>query len=270
MAVDATGTPTSPDNIPTYATSADAPSGKGFNAAMAAIQTALSGRWLKSLFTTTGDIAYASAASTPTRLGIGSTGNVLTVAGGVPTWAAPAAVGAMTQIFDYTVTGSVAATIDSNTILGGNIPQTFKHLQAKIQSRGDTAAAATSLLCQFNGDSTAANYNFQRLLGNGSTVNAVEGVGTVAGAYLGATAAASASAGTASSKDVDFFNYTGTTFHKQTLTKSADFEGVTSGTFQAELYASSWRSTAAITRLVFSLGAGNFSIGTRVTLYGLS
>ena len=40
--------------------------------------------------TTQGDLAYSSAtANTNTRLGIGSTGDVLTVAGGVPTWAAP-------------------------------------------------------------------------------------------------------------------------------------------------------------------------------------
>ena len=38
--------------------------------------------------TTLGDIEYRSAtANTNTRLGIGSTGQVLTVAGGVPTWA---------------------------------------------------------------------------------------------------------------------------------------------------------------------------------------
>ena len=43
--------------------------------------------------TTTGDTIYSSSGSTPARLGIGSTGNVLTVAGGVPTWAAPAASG---------------------------------------------------------------------------------------------------------------------------------------------------------------------------------
>jgi len=42
--------------------------------------------------TTLGDLAYSSAtANTNTRLGIGSTGNVLTVAAGVPTWSAPAA-----------------------------------------------------------------------------------------------------------------------------------------------------------------------------------
>jgi hypothetical protein len=42
------------------------------------------------LLTTTGDTIYASGASTPARLGIGTTGQVLTVSGGVPTWATPA------------------------------------------------------------------------------------------------------------------------------------------------------------------------------------
>lgn len=40
--------------------------------------------------TTTGDTIYSSSGSTPARLGIGSTGQVLTVAGGVPSWATPA------------------------------------------------------------------------------------------------------------------------------------------------------------------------------------
>ena len=38
------------------------------------------------LTSTTGDIIYASSANTPARLGIGSTGNVLTVSGGIPAW----------------------------------------------------------------------------------------------------------------------------------------------------------------------------------------
>lgn len=44
MALDATGTPTSPDSIPKYNTAVDPPSGKGFNAAMDAIQVALTAR----------------------------------------------------------------------------------------------------------------------------------------------------------------------------------------------------------------------------------
>jgi hypothetical protein len=49
--------------------------------------------------TTLGDIAYSSAtANTNTRLGIGSTGQVLTVAGGVPSWASPADGGKVLQV----------------------------------------------------------------------------------------------------------------------------------------------------------------------------
>jgi len=41
--------------------------------------------------TTTGDTIYSSSGTTPARLGIGTTGQVLTVAGGVPSWATAAA-----------------------------------------------------------------------------------------------------------------------------------------------------------------------------------
>jgi len=49
--------------------------------------------------TTLGDLAYSSAtANTNTRLGIGSTGQVLTVSGGVPAWASPAGGGKVLQV----------------------------------------------------------------------------------------------------------------------------------------------------------------------------
>jgi hypothetical protein len=44
-----------------------------------------------SLLSATGDTIYASSANTPARLAVGTTGQILTVAGGVPTWATPAA-----------------------------------------------------------------------------------------------------------------------------------------------------------------------------------
>ena len=52
-----------------------------------AIQTQLDAKTAKSTLTTTGDIYYASAANTPARLEIGTTGQILSVAGGVPSWA---------------------------------------------------------------------------------------------------------------------------------------------------------------------------------------
>jgi len=72
--------------------------------------------------TTLGDIAYrSSSANVKTRLGIGSTGNVLTVTGGVPTWAAPAASGGMTLI-----TETVASANSSISFSG--IAGTYKQL----------------------------------------------------------------------------------------------------------------------------------------------
>jgi len=50
----------------------------------------------KALLTTKGDIIYASSASTPARLGIGTDNHVLTVATDLPNWEAPAAPAAHT------------------------------------------------------------------------------------------------------------------------------------------------------------------------------
>ena len=55
--------------------------------------------------TTLGDIEYRSAtANTNTRLAIGSTGNVLTVSGGVPVWSAPAGGGKILQVKSQSLT----------------------------------------------------------------------------------------------------------------------------------------------------------------------
>jgi hypothetical protein len=62
--------------------------------------------------TTLGDIEFrSSTANTNTRLGIGSTGDVLTVSGGVPAWAAPAGGGKVLQVvYASTTTGTTIAT----------------------------------------------------------------------------------------------------------------------------------------------------------------
>ena len=61
------------------------------------------------LLTTTGDTYYASAAGTPARLGIGTSGQVLNVSGGVPAWATPAApafVGCAVTRYDQSINSS--------------------------------------------------------------------------------------------------------------------------------------------------------------------
>ena len=73
--------------------------------------------------TTTGDLAYRSAtANVKTRLGIGTTGQVLTVAGGVPSWATPTTgdiegVTAGTGITGGGTSGTVTITNDMATTI---------------------------------------------------------------------------------------------------------------------------------------------------------
>ena len=89
-----------------------------------AIQTQMDAKTAKATLTTTGDIYYASAANTPARLGIGTTGQVLNVASGVPAWAT-ASAGGMTLLSTTTLSG-VSTTVSS-------ISQSYKNLYIEWQ-----------------------------------------------------------------------------------------------------------------------------------------
>jgi len=82
--------------------------------------------------TTTGDIIYSSPGSTPVRLGIGSTGNVLTVAGGVPSWAAPAGGGKVLQVLTDLLTGEVSTTSTSMSDTGLEVSITPSSATSKV------------------------------------------------------------------------------------------------------------------------------------------
>ena len=78
--------------------------------------------------TTTGDTIYSSSGSTPARLGIGTTGQVLTVAGGVPSWATPAGGGGkVLQVVSATTTTEVSnsTTTYADTTLTATITPTL-------------------------------------------------------------------------------------------------------------------------------------------------
>jgi hypothetical protein len=67
----------------------------------------------KSTVTTAGDLIYATGSGAVTRLGVGSTGQLLTVAGGVPTWAAPGGALTIAQIATGNVNSGTSLTISS-------------------------------------------------------------------------------------------------------------------------------------------------------------
>jgi len=96
--------------------------------------------------TTTGDTIYSSSGSTPARLGIGSTGQVLTVAAGVPSWATPASGGGMTSLASGTLSGT-----ELNL---SSINQTYNDLVFEIID-ANWGTADDTLRIRFNGLSTS-------------------------------------------------------------------------------------------------------------------
>ena len=123
--------------------------------------------------TTTGDTIYSSSGSTPARLAIGSTGNVLTVAGGVPTWAAPAGGGANWSLLNTGGTALTGATtITVSGISGAD----------KIFIYVDGASSANNpygCLIRLNADS-GNNYSYlgvYNAIGSTYSVGNFEGIG---------------------------------------------------------------------------------------------
>lgn len=97
----------------------------------------------------TGDILYASATNTLSKLTIGSTGQVLTVSGGVPTWAAVSGTGTVTSVglslpSIFTVSGSPVTT--SGTLTGTLANQTANTVFAGPSSGGAAAPTFRSLV----------------------------------------------------------------------------------------------------------------------------
>jgi hypothetical protein len=125
--------------------------------------------------TTLGDIEYrSSSANTNTRLAIGATGNVLTVAGGVPTWAAPAGGGATS----YALLNAGGTSLTSGTTTISSLSGYNKLFVVMVDSASFTSTGQT-LQIRFNSDSTSNyRYGINKVAGYSSWASSNVFVGT--------------------------------------------------------------------------------------------
>ena len=102
--------------------------------------------------TTTGDIIYSSSGTTAARLGIGSSAQVLTVASGLPSWAA-ASSGALTKVS----TGAGNFTSVSSVSLDGVFSATYDYYRVVLWYISDNEVALTLRWRISAADNTGAN-----------------------------------------------------------------------------------------------------------------
>jgi hypothetical protein len=128
--------------------------------------------------TTTGDMLYEASATVAARLPIGTTGQILTVAGGIPSWATPAS-GGVTSF--NTRTGAVTlSTTDVLTALAGGTATTV----GMIIAGSRFGASAIAINTNVAGDTVrVANSNNTSRTAQSGTYRMLCGVG---GASFGA------------------------------------------------------------------------------------
>jgi hypothetical protein len=214
--------------------------------------------------TTLGDIEYrSSTANTNTRLGIGSTGQVLTVAGGVPSWAT-AAAGGMTLIQE--TVASANSSIDFSSI-----PGTYKDLILYWEGIVNSTTSDEFTL-RFNNDSSGIYNLYENYFEATSTTINRSQYTAASQKMFGTGATSTSSAGTVRGSLI-IYNYASTTKVKYYEHNYAFYDNGTARNNLASAF--SWYdSTTAITSLniVRTNGAGTLTnqSNTSIRLIGVS
>jgi hypothetical protein len=201
--------------------------------------------------TTNGDLLYGTGSGALTRLGIGSAAQVLTVASGVPTWAAPASSGGMTLLSTTALSGA-STTI---SIVGG-----YKNLQ--IYVKDFYASSDADITMRLNGDATAANYQQMviraRTAFQSFVTNATDGF-DIAGYQTGTAQADNFS-------QITIYDYDQATTNKTILATGVIKYSTTKSNFITQ--GSYYGTVAAVTGITIVANAGTFSAGS-VEIYGV-
>ena len=145
--------------------------------------------------TTTGDTIYSSSGSTPARLGIGSTGQVLTVAGGVPTWASPAGGGGkilqvLQQVYQTPTSNGTETYADTGITLNITPTSSTSKILIMVQVAGMYRSANDcSARFQINRGASAIHEFEKNIMNSGGTANQT---GSTSATYLDSPATTSA------------------------------------------------------------------------------
>jgi hypothetical protein len=155
-----------------------------------------------------------------------------------------------------------------STITFAGLPQTYSHLQIRVNARSTFADTDSFLIFRVNGD-TGNNYPNHFLTGDGSTASAAGySTATYNYAFLLMYAAASATASVFGGGIIDILDYKDTNKNK-TIRALGGFDRNGAGTVR--LNSSVWLNTNAITSVTMTdYRTGNFAEHTNISIYGVN
>lgn len=156
----------------------------------------------------------------------------------------------------------------AGSISFGSVPATYRHLRVVLAARATDGAATTNgVIVRINSD-TGANYDWQTLHSQATSVIGNEALAATS-ITAGVVPAGLAPAGLRGSMTIDIPDYARTTFEKSLLANSSAKWGTAGSNMQSRQVAGFWRSTAAIGALFLGDSAGlGFAAGSIATLYG--
>lgn len=222
--------------------------------------------------TTAGDLITGGVAGAAGRLGVGSAGQVLTVAGGAPAWADPTGGGGgggggslTTTTKDFNLE---TVLYDSTLLTDGTwdftgIDGTYKNLKIVATVRQANATTAGDLYINFNGDTTSGHYLYDRLYGDsgagGSRDNSDHGYT----GFINGDSSPSNSYALVQAFIPDYTSGKLKEYHVDTDVYRS------SSSWPQGHFNSVWLSTDPIVRISVLPGASSFKAGSRIQIIGI-
>lgn len=151
----------------------------------------------------------------------------------------------------YTPIASITLSASASDIIFSNLPQTSRDLIVVIDG---TTSVGINLSIYFNGDTTASNYPYVRMIGNGSVANSDTGNNIIADLQT-----------VRSNNIIHIMDYSTSDKQKPLISRWGDASSVLGA------IAMRWTNTSPITslRLRDTNNAATFQSGTTVTIFGV-
>jgi len=219
----------------------------------------------QSLMTAEGDILYASGANTLAKLAKGSDDEVLTLASGVPSWAAAAGGGAWTWLNNTSISND--STVDIETGIDSTYP-----LYAMIFHMVKPVANGESLLFKIKagGSYQSSNYQYHSTTTHADqTALDFSNANSTSASYIQLISAGVGNSGQTGANISGFFylpNPSNTVISKNCWWGVSSMESDGVGMFSQGY--GFYQDGSAVTGVQFYMGSGNMDSGT-ISLYGI-